>query len=318
MFYNITQDIIYCLGLYIIKVMFMKTERNIFIAFLLNLSFSVFEFIGGIFTGSVAIISDAVHDIGDAASIGLSYFLEKKSKKQPDEAYTYGYTRYSVIGSVITTLILLFGSAIVIYNAVLRIIKPVAINYDGMIIFALVGVAVNFAAAFFTRDGDSLNQKAVNLHMLEDVLGWVVVLIGAVVMRFSDITIIDPIMSIGVAIFIFINAIRNLKEALGLFLEKTPSNIDINEIKEHILEISGVLGVHHIHIWSMDGQSNFATMHIVTNADHHEIKEKVRKELSEHGIGHATLELEAEGEHCHEEHCHIEVHSHSGHHRHHH
>ena len=127
----------------------MKTEKNILIAFLLNLLFSVFEFAGGIFTGSVAIVSDAVHDIGDAASIGISYFLEKKSKKQPDETYTYGYGRLSVIGSVITTLILLVGSCFVVYNAVCRIIKPTAINYNGMILFAVVGVAVNFCAAFF-------------------------------------------------------------------------------------------------------------------------------------------------------------------------
>lgn len=296
----------------------MKTERNIFIAFLLNLSFSIFEFFGGIITGSVAIISDAVHDIGDAASIGASYFLERKSKKQPDEIYTYGYTRYSVIGSVITTLILLVGSAAVIYNAIIRIINPTEINYNGMIIFAIVGVVVNLAAAFFTREGDSLNQKAVNLHMLEDVLGWIVVLIGAVVMRFTDIRIIDPIMSIGVALFIFINAIRNLKDSVDLFLEKAPENVDIGEIKEHISEIEGVLNVHHIHIWSMDGHNNFATMHIVTNADHHKVKDAVREELKEHGIGHATLELEAEGEHCHNEHCHIETESHGHHHHHHH
>lgn len=296
----------------------MKTERNILIAFLLNLSFSIFEFIGGIFTGSVAIVSDAVHDIGDAASIGASYFLERKSKRQPDEVYTYGYARYSVIGSVITTLILLFGSAVVIYNAILRIINPVSINYDGMIVFAIVGVIVNFAAAFFTRDGDSLNQKAVNLHMLEDVLGWIVVLIGAVVMRFTDFALIDPIMSIGVALFICLNALRTLKEAVDLFLEKAPHNIEINEIKEHLTKIDGVLGVHHIHIWSMDGQSNFATMHIVTNEEPHKIKDAVREELKEHGIGHATLEFEAEGEHCHEEYCHVEEHSHTGHHHHHH
>ena len=96
----------------------MKTEKNILIAFILNLAFSIFEFAGGIFTGSVAIISDAVHDIGDAVSIGISYFFEKKSKKQPDEKYTYGYARYSIIGSVITTLILLFGSVMVIFNAI--------------------------------------------------------------------------------------------------------------------------------------------------------------------------------------------------------
>lgn len=296
----------------------MKTEKNILIAFLLNLFFSVFEFVGGIFTGSVAIISDAVHDIGDAASIGISYFLEKKSKKQPDETYTYGYVRYSVIGSIITTMILLFGSCAVIYNAACRILEPVKIHYDGMIGFAVVGVIVNFAAAFFTREGDSLNQKAVNLHMLEDVLGWVVVLIGAIVMRFTDFALIDPIMSLGVAVFILINAVKNLKEAVDLFLEKTPHDIAVQEIREHIMELDGVMDVHHIHIWSMDGHNNYATMHVVTNADHHEIKDKIREELKEHGIGHATLELEAENEHCHEACCHIEFEQSAGHHHHHH
>ena len=296
----------------------MKTEKNILVAFLLNLLFSLFEFVGGVFTGSVAIISDAVHDVGDAASIGLSYFLEKKSKKQPDETYTYGYARYSVIGSVITTLILLFGSVVVIYNAILRIIHSVEINYNGMIVFAVVGVIVNFTAVFLTREGDSLNQKAVNLHMLEDVLGWAVVLVGAIVMRFTNFSLIDPIMSIGVAAFIFVNAVRNLGEAVELFLEKRPHGVDLAEIKEHILKIDGIIGVHHIHVWSMDGQNNYATMHIVTNTDHHAVKDAVREELREHGIGHATLELESEGEHCHEESCHVQFKESDGHHHHHH
>ena len=296
----------------------MKTEKNILIAFLLNLAFSVFEFIGGLWTGSVAIISDAIHDIGDAASIGISFFLEKKSKKQPDETYTYGYARYSVIGSVITTLILLFGSVMVIYNAALRIIHPTEIHYNGMIVFAVVGVIVNFGAALVTREGDSLNQKAVNLHMLEDVLGWIVVLVGAVVMRFTDIYIIDPLMSIGVAIFILIRAIQNLKQVIDLFLEKTPHGVDVQEIKEHLSEIEGVVDVHHIHVWSMDGQTNYATMHIVASGDHHHVKEAVREELREHGIGHVTLELEQEGEHCHEAECHVETTHSPGHHHHHH
>ncbi len=296
----------------------MKTERNILIAFILNLTFSVFEFVGGLFTGSVAIVSDAVHDVGDAASIGISFFLEKRSKRQPDDKFTYGYARYSVIGSVITTLILLFGSVAVVYNAVGRIIEPTEINYNGMIIFAVVGVLVNFAAALFTREGDSLNQKAVNLHMLEDVLGWAVVLVGAIVMRFTDLAVLDPIMSIGVAVFIFINAIRNLKAALDLFLERTPRGIDVGELRGHLVEIDGVLDVHHVHIWSMDGQSNYATMHVVAKGEPHVIKDKVRQELLEHGIAHATLELEAEGEHCHDEHCHVEFSAPSGHHHHHH
>lgn len=294
----------------------MKTEKNILIAFILNLSFSIFELIGGIFTGSVAILSDAIHDIGDAMSIGISYFLEKKSKKQPDETYTYGYARFSVVGSVITTLILLFGSLAVIYNAIIRIFNPVDINYNGMIIFAVVGVVVNFCAAYFTREGDSLNQKAVNLHMLEDVLGWVVVLIGAIIMRFTDISVIDSIMSIAVAVFILINAVKNLKEVLDLFLEKTPNNISIDEIKEHLMHIDGVIDVHHIHIWSMDGFHNYATMHIVTDDDSHHIKHIIRDELKEHGIEHVTLELEKSDEKCHEKLC--EIHSENSHKHHHH
>ena len=299
----------------------MKTEKNIFIAFVLNFIFAIFEFVGGIFTGSVAIISDAVHDIGDAASIGAAFFLEKKSKKQPDEAYTYGYARYSVLGSAITTLILLAGSILVIYNAIQRIITPTQIDYNGMIIFAIVGVCVNFTAALFTHGGGSLNQKAVNLHMLEDVLGWVVVLIGALIMRFTDFYILDPLMSIGVAVFILANALKNAKAAVDIFLEKTPSNVDVLEIKRHIEEIDGVADAHHIHIWSMDGQSHYATMHIVVKGNFHEIKDEIRRELKEHGISHVTLEMESVGEHCHEKICRVDssaLQGHCQHHHHHH
>ncbi len=295
----------------------MKTQRNILIAFILNLAFSVFEFIGGILTGSVAIISDSVHDIGDAVSIGFSYFLERKSRKQPDNKYTYGYLRFSVMGSIITTIVLLTGSCAVIYNAIVRFLNPTEINYNGMIIFAVIGAVVNFAAAYFTREGDSLNQKAVNLHMLEDMLGWVVILIGGIVMKFTDFSVIDPLMSMAIAVFILTNSLKNLKEIVDIFLEKTPKDIDIEEIKKQILKIDGVLGVHHIHIRSIDGHSNYGTMHVVTDSNHQEIKTRVREELREHGICHATLELESENEHCHEQHCHIE-HNHSHKHSHYH
>ncbi len=295
----------------------MKTERNIFIAFVLNLFFSIFEIIGGIFTGSIAIISDAIHDFGDAMSIGISYFLEKKSKKQPDDTHTYGYMRYSVVGSVITTTILIIGSVVVIYNAINRILNPAQINYNGMIVFAVVGVCVNFCAAWFTKDGDSLNQKAVNLHMLEDVLGWAIVLVGAVVMRFTDFSIIDPILSIGVAVFIFIHAVKTLKSAIDLFLVKTPKDIDVSKIKDQLTKIAGVLDVHHIHVWSMDGQSKYATMHVVTDADAHTIKHKIRDELKQHGIVHATLELESADEHCHDTSCHVDTDTTHTHHHHH-
>ena len=281
----------------------MKTERNILIAFILNFAFSIFEFFGGIITGSIAIISDAVHDLGDAASIGVSYFLEKKSKGEPDENYTFGYVRYSVVGGLITTMILIIGSVITIYGAIHRIITPTEINYTGMIVFAIIGVLVNLCAAFFTHGGESINQKAVNLHMLEDVFGWIIVLIGAVIIRFTDIVLIDPVMSIGVSAFIFVNAIRNLREIIDLFLEKTPQNVCISEIQKHICKIPGIQDVHHVHIWSIDGYNHYATMHVVTDLEAHEMKEKIREELLEHHIGHVTIEIESSEEHCHEREC---------------
>ena len=296
----------------------MKTERNILVALILNLTFSVFEFVGGILTGSVAVLSDALHDAGDAFSIGISYFLERKSKRQPDPVYTYGYARYSVVGGLITSLILLLGSAMMIIEAAEGFFEPAQINYDGMIIFAVVGVVVNFLAAKVTHKGESVNQKAVNLHMLEDVLGWAVVLVGAIVMRFTDFAILDPIMSMGVSVFILVNALKNLKEVLDLFLEKIPHGVDIAEIKSHVCTIDGVEDVHHIHIWSLDGCSHYATMHIVTDRDAHAIKDAVRQELREHGIGHATLELESSGEHCHDRECRVESSKAAGHGHHHH
>ncbi len=291
----------------------MKTEKNILIAFILNLAFSIFGFVGGIFSGSVAILSDALHDLGDAASIGLSYFFERKSRRGADESYTYGYGRFSVLGGVITTLILIIGSVAVIFNAVKRVISPSQINYDGMIVFALVGVCVNFAAAYFTRENGSVNQRAINLHLLEDVLGWAVVLVGAVIMRFTDISVIDPFMSIGVSLFILISAIRNLKEALDLFLEKTPCGIEVEKIKSRLLAIYGVLDVHHIHIWSLDGRKTYATMHIVTNSDSG-VKKKVRGELENMGITHTTIEVETEDEECEEKVCNTELCMHHHHH----
>jgi len=300
-----------------------KSESNILIAFILNLFFSIFEFFGGLFTNSIAIISDAIHDFGDAISIGISYFLEKKSKNKPDNKYTYGYIRYSTLGALITNVILIIGSALVIYSAINRFINPVEINYDGMIVFAIFGVLVNFIAVYSTKDGKSLNQKAVNLHLLEDVLGWLVVLIGAIVVKFTEINRIDAVISILVALFILINAFKGMKKIVDLFLEKIPDGIKVEDIKKHLLEIDGVKNVHHIHIWSIDGFNNLATMHVVTDSQKvWELKEKIRKELKEHQINHTTIEIENDEEQCVEKNCVVESvegseHVH-GHHHHHH
>ena len=283
----------------------MKSDKNILIAFLLNLFFSIFEFIGGIFTNSISIISDSIHDFADSISIGISYILEKISKKKPNKSYTYGYLRYSILGATITTTILLTGSILVIYNSIKRIINPVTVNYSGMIIFALIGVIVNFIAAKVTYHGHSLNQKSVHLHMLEDVFGWLIVLMGAIIMNFTDISIIDPIMSILVAIFIIINSIKNFKTIIDILLEKVPNNISIEEINVIVKKIEGVIDVHHIHVWSMDGHNNYATMHVVVESNTKGIKNIIREKLQEYHINHVTLEIEYDEENCNDKICNV-------------
>lgn len=294
--------------------------KKIMIAFLLNILFSIIEIIGGVITNSVSIMSDAIHDFGDALSIGISLILEKISKKKPNDKYTYGYIRYSILGAFITTIILTIGSILVIISSVNRLFDPVIINYDGMIVFAILGVIINFFAAYFTKGGKSINQKAVNLHMLEDVLGWVLVLVGSILMKYTDIKLIDSFISIGIALFILINSFKNLKEIIDLFLEKVPSNISIDELKDHLMKIEGVMDVHHVHVWSMDGYNNYSTMHVVIDEKNNvlEIKNKIRNEMLEHGIMHTTIEIEDSKFECDSHACEVLVDPSVHHHHHHH
>lgn len=285
----------------------MKSDKKILFAFILNLAFSIFECIGGIFTGSIAILSDSIHDMGDAISIGISYLLERKSKKPATEIFTYGYSRYSIVGSLFTAGILLIGSIVVIINATHRIINPVEINYNGMILFAIIGVVINLIAARLTHGGHSLNQKAVSLHMLEDVLGWIVVLIGAIIMRFTDFAYLDSVLSIGVTIYVIVNAIKLIKEAMDVLLEKAPHDINLRCVQDHVLALDGVLDIHHMHVWSIDGAHHCVTMHVVTNSNPSLLKQAIKEELQEHGIVHITIEFETEHEECPERTCKIEA-----------
>ena len=282
----------------------MKTEKNIFIAFFLNISFSIIELFGGLFTNSIAILSDAIHDFVDALSIGISYFLEKKSKKKPDNKYTYGYIRYSILGALITTVILITGSIFVIINALIRLFNPVSLNYDGMLILSILGIIFNFLAAYMTREGDSLNQKSVNLHMLEDVFGWIVVLIGSLLIKLFDIVYIDSLMSIFIAIYILFHALHNLSKVIDLFLIKVPKDIDIDKIKKHLEKNIDIIEIHHIHVWSIDGYNNYATLHVVSN-NPEKIKKYIKKELLKFNISHSTIEVENKEEKCLEKNCHL-------------
>ena len=281
-----------------------NASDNIKVAFLLNLGFSILEAIGGFLTNSISIFTDSIHDFGDSISIGVSYLLEKQSNKDPNHKYTYGYLRYSLLGALITSIILLTGSVVVIYNAIPRIIHPEKINHDAMIIFAIFGVIINGYAAYRTSHGEKHNEKAINLHMLEDVFGWVAVLIGSIFIKIYNLTIIDPILSILITIYILFHVYKYIKEVFDIFMEKVPDNININDIKKNVEEkFEMIKNIHHIHVWSLDGVNNYMTLHVELNEDINKddlikLKQDIKKELNKTGINHVTLEFDYFGEKC--------------------
>lgn len=270
----------------------MKTRRNILIAFLLNLLFSILEAFGGFFTGSVAILSDSLHDMGDAVSIGFSWFLEKKSTKAANDKYTFGYRRYSLLGAFITVAILVVGAAVVIYGAVRRIMSPVEINRNGMLWFAVAGIIINLIAAFVTREGDSVNQKAVNLHMMEDVLTWGAVLAGAIIIRFTGWSIVDPILSILISLYILHEAAETGSEVLNVFLMKTPEKVELDALRNRIADIPNVENVNGIRVFSIDGEENYADVKIaVKQGFAAEDTKMIRAILAEYDITASSIEL---------------------------
>lgn len=281
-----------------------NASENIKVAFLLNLGFSILEAIGGFLTNSISIFTDSIHDFGDSISIGISYLLEKQSNKDPNHKYTYGYLRYSLLGALITSIILLTGSVVVIYNAIPRIIHPEEINHDAMIIFAIFGVIINGYAAYRTSHGEKHNEKAINLHMLEDVFGWIAVLIGSIFIKIYNLTIIDPILSILITIYILFHVYKYIKEVFDIFMEKVPDNININDIKKNVEEkFEMIKNIHHIHVWSLDGVNNYMTLHVELNEDINKddlikLKQDIKKELNKTGINHVTLEFDYFGEKC--------------------
>uniref|UniRef100_UPI00404A54BA cation diffusion facilitator family transporter n=1 Tax=Fulvivirga sp. TaxID=1931237 RepID=UPI00404A54BA len=276
---------------------------NIKVAFFLNLAFTIIEIIGGLFTNSMAILSDALHDFGDSISLGLSWYFQKVSQKHKDKKYSYGYKRFSLIGALVNSIILFIGSIFILTETIPRIYNPQTPDALGMIWLAILGVVINGAAVFRLKKGESINEKVVSLHLLEDVLGWVAVLIGAIVMYFYDLPIIDPILSLGIACFILFNVFKNLKSVFKIIMQGVPNDTNQKKIRAFLEGLYGVENIHDLHIWTMDGQYNVLTVHIVTEQNLQmealiPLKQKVHEELKTYGINHATLEFETKGEKC--------------------
>ena len=277
----------------------LHNEENIKVAFFLNLGFALAEIIGGIFTNSMAILADALHDFGDSLSLAFSWRMERLSNKKGDQRYSYGYKRFSLLSALISAIVLMVGSVFVISESIQRLSNPQPSNAKGMLVFALVGIAINGYAALRTSRGRNLNSKVISWHMLEDVLGWAAVLVVSIVLLIQKepILVLDPLLSLAVTAIVLFNVIKNLKKTLTLFLQGVPDSVNVGEIEEEIQKMEMVSGIHHTHVWSLDGEQHVLTTHVILGEGAKKeqiraIKSKI-KELSErHGLAHTTVEFE--------------------------
>lgn len=280
-----------------------NTTGNIKVAFFLNLGFTIIEIIGGFLTNSVAILSDAVHDLGDSLSLGMAWYFQHLSHKNSDNKYSYGYKRFSLLGAIINSIVLIVGSIFILTEAIPRIINPEPTQVEGMFLLAILGVLVNGAAVLRLKKGSSINEKVVSLHLLEDVLGWLAILVGSIIMYFFDIPELDPIMSVGIAFFVLFNVIKNIRQTLRIILQGIPEEIDSQKIRLQLIKLDKIENIHDLHIWSVDGEFNVLTIHVVLKnaaamSEQAKLKSKIRSILSTHGIQHATIEFETATESC--------------------
>jgi len=276
---------------------------NLKAAFALNLAFTVIEVIGGLLTNSIAILSDAVHDLGDSISLGLAWYFQRLSQRGRTPQDTYGYRRYALLGGLITGLVLVLGLGFVLWNAVQRLLAPEPVNAPGMILLAVIGVIFNGAAVLRVKGGSSLTEKVVTWHLIEDVLGWVAVRVGAVIMSIWDVPVIDPLLSIGISIFIIWNVVRSLRQVFEVIIQKVPASFDVEAFEREVLKHPKVISMHDTHSWSIDGEIHVLTTHLVMQPDASrdemiDAKSRVRKLLDEDTFEHVTVDVELEGELC--------------------
>ncbi len=279
------------------------SSNNIGLVFFLNFFFTIIEFIGGVLTGSTAIMADAVHDLGDTLSIGLAWGLSYLSKKHANDEFTYGFHRFSLLGALLNGIVLVIGSGWVLSEAIPKLLSPEMPHAQGMFWLAILGVTVNGYAAWKISGGKTLNERVLNWHLLEDVLGWVSVLIVSVVLLFWDWPILDPLLSIAFTLFILMNVIKNTLQTIKLFLQSVPDDQLLDEIRNKLNALEHVSAVHHIHLWSLDGEKHVLTAHLeiedVIGIDEQKlIKEKIHQLLKDYSLSHTTIEFELPDEVC--------------------
>ena len=272
----------------------MKTKCAVWLAFLLNLSFAIVEFIAGGIFGSSAVLADSVHDFGDAIAIGISAFLESISNRKEDSHYTLGYKRFSLLGAMVTAVILMTGSGMVILENMVKLFHPQPVNEEGLLWLGIIAISVNVLASLVIRKGQTKNESILSLHFLEDTLGWLAVILMAIVLRFTDWYILDPLLSLGISAFILSKAIPRFWSTLKIFLDAVPEGVDIKQVKNDLEQLDNVASVNQLNLWTMDGLEKNAIVHVcLEHVKHMEVcKESIRDLLKESGFQNVTIEVD--------------------------
>lgn len=278
------------------------STRNIGFAFWLNLSFALIELVGGWWTQSLAITSDALHDFGDALSLGLGYFLQRKSSSGPSEQFSYGPRRLSLLSALISGVVISVGAVFIAVESIRSFQDGREPHSQGMMLLAVLGIAVNGFAALKLARGQTHNEKVLSWHMIEDLLGWVAVLVGSILIYFFGWTWLDSALALGISAFILFNVVRGLIQTTNLFLQANPDPHALRHFRESVEGMPEVFETHDVHFWSLDGVRHIVTLHTVLHdvATAEQVKENVRQ-LAAKALGdcHVTIEIESTDEHCH-------------------
>ena len=274
----------------------MKTKHTVWLAFFLNLSYAIVEFIAGGVFGSSAVLADSVHDMGDAIAIGVSAFLETISNREEDSHYTLGYKRFSLLGAMVTAVILMTGSVLVILGNITKLFHPQPVNDEGILWLGIIAVSINVLASLVVRKGKTKNESILSLHFLEDTLGWVAVILMAIVLRFTDWYILDPLLSLVISIFILSKAIPRFWSTLKIFLDAVPEGVDIKQVKSDLEQLDHVASINQLNLWSMDGLEKNAIVHVcLKEIEQMELcKESIRSKLKDCSFQNVTIEVDAD------------------------
>ncbi|WP_314516970.1 cation diffusion facilitator family transporter [uncultured Streptococcus sp.] len=274
----------------------MKAKYTVWVAFFLNLSYAIVEFIAGGIFGSSAVLADSVHDLGDAIAIGISAFLETISNREEDRQYTLGYKRFSLLGALVTAVILITGSILVILENIAKIFHPQSVNDEGIFWLGIIAITINVLASLVIRKGQTKNESILSLHFLEDTLGWVAVILMAIVLRFTDWYILDPLLSLAISFFILSKALPRFWSTLKIFLDAVPEGVDIQKIKTDLAELDHVASINQLNLWTMDGLEKNAIVHVcLKEMEHMETcKESIRIFLKDCGFQNITIEVDVD------------------------